>query len=110
MSTNNADGSNQSTAIWAHLDIHGTIRTSLAKDRQKYRNLLARPHATLFSISPEDPFRTIEVRADVSFTHDPDHTFFAQLLALYGRDLQIFSAQAAEDRVVVSFHPHRIRT
>ncbi|MFJ8150287.1 pyridoxamine 5'-phosphate oxidase family protein [Streptomyces sp. NPDC096048] len=60
LSTTNADGTVQSTAIWVHYGDDGVLRTSLATARQKYRNLT-------------------------------------------------FSAQAAEDRLVVTFRPTRVR-
>lgn len=109
LSTVNDDGSVQSTAIWVHYD-NGVLRTSLAKARRKYRNLVARSgQATLFAISPGNPFHTLEVRATVSFSEDVDRSFFAKLLAPYGHDLDTFAAQADEDRVIVTFHPTRVR-
>jgi PPOX class probable F420-dependent enzyme len=109
MSTLNDDGSIQTTAVWVLLGEDGVLRTSLAKARRKYQNLLARPQATIFSISPSNPFRTLEIRAAVEFRADPDRAFMAQLLAPYGPTLKMFAAQAAEDRVIVTFRPTRVR-
>jgi uncharacterized membrane protein len=110
LSTSNPDATIQSTAIWAHYGNDGVLRTSLAKARQKYRNLSARPEqATIHAISTTDPFHTLEIRATVEFAEDTDRSFFAELLAPYGHTLETFSAHAAEDRLVVIFKPIHIR-
>src|ERR1700712_3194415 len=70
LSTLNEDGTIQTTAVWVLLDEDGLLRTSLAKNRQKYKNLLARPVATIFSISTTNPMKTLEVRADVEIEDD----------------------------------------
>ena len=113
LSTLNADQTIQSTAIWVHLGDDGLLRTSLATARQKYRNLADRPTATILAISPSDQFHTAEIRATVTITDDPHRSFLAQLLVPYGHTLETFDTrinQAAEDRVVVTFHPTRVRT
>ena len=109
LSTLNDDGSIQTTAIWVFLDDDGRLRTSLAKNRKKYDNLVARPHATIFSISATNPFHTLEVRADVEIADDPDHSFMAKLIATYGQTLESMAEQAAEERTVVTFNPTRVR-
>jgi PPOX class probable F420-dependent enzyme len=110
LSTSNADGTIQSTAIWVHYGDDGVLRTSLAKARQKYRNLRARPdQATICAISTTDAFHTLEIRASVEFADDTDRSFFAELLAPYGHTLETFSAQTAEDRCIVTFTPTRVR-
>ena len=110
LSTLNADGTIQTTAVWVLLDDDGVVRTSLSKNRQKYRNLLARPTATIFAISPTNPMKTLEIRADVTVADDdPQRTFMGKLIATYGQTLESMAAQAAEDRVVVTFHPTRVR-
>jgi len=101
-----ADGQPQVTAIWAMLD-GDVVRTSLHKSRQKYKNLLAHPQVTLFVIDPENPYRTLEVRATAEVTDDPDLKFLQRLLHLYGTDLEHFPAPT-QDRVVITLHPTRI--
>lgn len=110
MSTLNDDGSIQTTAIWVLLDDDGLLRASLSKNRKKYDNILARPLATLFAISPTNPYLTLEVRANIEITEDSDHSFMAKLIAPYGQTLESMAAQAAEERVVVTFRPTRVRT
>jgi PPOX class probable F420-dependent enzyme len=110
LSTLNQDGSIQTTAVWVLLDDDGLLRTSLAKNRRKYTNLLARPTATLFSVSPTNPFHTLEVRADVEITDDDaERTFMAKVIAGYGQTLETMAEQAGEDRVVVTLRPTRVR-
>jgi PPOX class probable F420-dependent enzyme len=65
------DGYPQATAITAHLD-GGRLHTSVNDTRQKYKNMLANPKATVFAIDPANPYRTIEVRADVELVLDVD--------------------------------------
>ncbi len=110
LSTINDDGSIQTTAVWVLLDDDGVLRTSLARNRKKYENLLARPIATVFSISSTDPFHTLEIRAEVDLVEDDaERTFLAKLAGSYGRTLESMAEQAREDRFVVSFHPTRVR-
>ena len=101
-----ADGQPQVTAIWAILD-GDVVRTSLFKGRQKYRNLLANPRATLFIIDPRNPYRTLEVRATAEITDDPDLEFLERLLSQYGSDLETFQGPK-DDRVVITLNPTRI--
>lgn len=110
LSTVNADGSVQTTAVWVLLDDDGLLRTSLAKNRQKYHNLIARPSATVFSLSPTNPFHTLEVRADVEIADDDaERSFLTKIIATYGQTLDSMAEQAQEERVVVTFHPTRVR-
>ena len=58
LSTLNGDSSIQCTAIWINHGGDGILRASLATSRQKYRNLLERPYATIFALSGVDPFHS----------------------------------------------------
>jgi PPOX class probable F420-dependent enzyme len=109
LSTLNDDGSIQTTAVWCLLGEDGVLRTSLAHARQKYRNLQARPVATVFAVSPSNPYHTVEIRATVTLEPDPDKVFVGQLIATYGMKMEEFPL-AAEERDVVTFHPTRVRT
>jgi PPOX class probable F420-dependent enzyme len=101
-----ADGQPQVTAIWAMLD-GDAVRTSLTKSRQKYKNLAAHPQVTLFVIDPQNPFRTLEVRATAEITDDPGLEFLQRLLHQYGSDLETFTGPT-EDRVVITLRATRI--
>jgi PPOX class probable F420-dependent enzyme len=106
LATVGADGQPQVTAIWAMLE-GDVVRTSLFKGRQKYKNLLAHPQVTLFVIDPQNPFRTLEIRATAEITDDPDLKFLSRLLHLYGTDLESFGA-AKHDRVVITLNATHI--
>jgi len=101
-----ADGQPQLTAIWAMLD-GDVVRLSLYRGRQKYKNLRANPRVTLFAIDPDNPFRTLEIRALAVVTEDPGLEFLRRLLALHGTDLENFQAPT-DDRVVVTLNSTRI--
>jgi general stress protein 26 len=60
LSTVGPDGRPQSTAIWFMLGEDGILRTSLLDSRQKTKNMVARPKATLFVIDPTNRYRTLE--------------------------------------------------
>ncbi len=110
LSTLNDDGSIQTTAVWMMLDDDGLLRTSLSKNRKKYQNMLARPTATIFSLSPSNPFHTLEVRATVEIADDDaERTFMAKLVGTYGQSLESMAEQAQEERAVITFRPTRIR-
>lgn len=98
----------QVTAIWALLD-ENVIVTSLAGVRQKLRNLVAHPQATVFAIDPANPYRTLEVRADVTITPDPELATLQKLLTAYGTDLDSFTGPL-DGRVAVTLEPTRVIT
>jgi hypothetical protein len=72
--------------------------------------LAARPVATVFAISPTNPFHTLEVRASVELVDDDaQRSFMAKMIAPYGQTLASMAEQAREDRVIVTFNPTRVR-
>jgi PPOX class probable F420-dependent enzyme len=106
LATLGADGYPQATAVWFLLD-GDVIRTSLLRSRQKYRNLVRHPQATLFLIDPANPYRTLEVRGDVTLEEDTDLSLLKRLLAHYGQTLETFAAPT-DNRVVLTLTPHRV--
>lgn len=108
LSTVGDDGYPQSTALWFLLDGE-VIRTSLHRSRQKYKNLLAHPKATLFVLDPTNPYRTLEIRGDVTFDDDADKVFLARIVAHYGQDLDSFPAPT-DNRVVLTLTPRHVVT
>jgi PPOX class probable F420-dependent enzyme len=99
-------GHPQVTAIWAILD-GDLVVTSLAGVRQKLKNITARPQATVFAIDPANPYRTLEVRGDVTVEPDPEFETLQKVLAAYGTDLASFNGPL-DDRVTVTVHPSRV--
>jgi PPOX class probable F420-dependent enzyme len=99
-------GHPQVTAIWA-IPEGDSIVTSLAGVRQKLKNLVAHPRATVFVIDPANPYRTLEVRGDVTIDPDPELETLQKVLAAYGTDLASFPGPL-EDRTTVTLHPTRV--
>jgi PPOX class probable F420-dependent enzyme len=109
LSTLNGDGSIQTTAVWAVLDDDGRIRTSLATNRHKFRNLQRHAQATTFAIDPTNPYRTLEVRGDVTISDDDDaRTVTRHVIASYGMDPESMQEQLDEDRVIITLTPTRV--
>lgn len=107
LTTVGADGLPQSTAVWYLIGNDGVLRTSITTDRQKYRNLVRHPKATLFILDPTNPYRAIEIRANVQLTPDPDKAMLPQFAARYGVPVEMLQ-QAGGDRVVVTFDPVKV--
>jgi PPOX class probable F420-dependent enzyme len=100
-------GRPQSTAVWYLLDGDGQLKGTITKDRQKYRNLRANPACTLFIIDPQDPYRTLEVRADASLDADPDKATVRKFAEAYQVD-EALLVRAEEERVTVTYAPRRV--
>jgi PPOX class probable F420-dependent enzyme len=96
----------QVTAIWAITE-GDTIVTSLTGIRQKLKNLVAHPQATVFVIDPANPYRTLEVRGDVTIEPDPELATLVKVLTAYGTDLASFPGPL-EDRTTVTLQPTRV--
>jgi PPOX class probable F420-dependent enzyme len=101
-----ADGTPQVTALW-YLADGDTVTTSLIATRQKYKNIVAHPKATLFIIDPANPFRTLEIRATATIEPDRDLTLLDQLIRHYGHDPDTFPAPR-EGRVALRLTPTRV--
>ena len=64
LSTIDAKGRPQSTAVWYLVDDDGQLKGSITSDRQKFKNLRGNPNCDLFIIDSQNPFRALEVRAE----------------------------------------------
>ncbi|MCV7065902.1 PPOX class F420-dependent oxidoreductase [Mycolicibacterium farcinogenes] len=107
LSTVGADGAPQVTAIWYVIE-SGTVRISLMRSRQKYKNLAAHPQATLFIIDPNNPFRTLEIRGTVKVEEDSGLGLFDRVFRHYGQDPAATPAAARDGRVAVTLVPTRV--
>lgn len=68
LATVQPDGQPQVTPVWADY-VDNYVRINTAVGRQKYRNLIERPQATILVVDPDNGQRFVEVRgrvADVS--------------------------------------------
>src|SRR5437763_16957832 len=107
LTTVGADGLPQSTAVWFLADDDGTVKSSILTARQKYKNLVRHPKATLFILDPANPYRTLEIRADVELTPDPDKTLLPKFAERYNVPVEILE-QSGDDRVVATLKPVRV--
>jgi PPOX class probable F420-dependent enzyme len=110
LATNGADGYPQVSAVWFLAEDDGTVRLSLNTTRQKTKNLVSNPDATLFFFDPANPYRTLEIRSRAKVEPDPDYAFADRIGAKYGgADLRQNDGPGAS-RVVVSFVPVKVNT
>lgn len=107
LTTVGSDGQPQSTAVWVLRDSDGIVKTSITTDRQKYKNLVGNPKATLFVLDPTNPYRTIEIRATVDLVPDPDKELLPVFADKYGVPLEALT-QAGGDRAVATLNPVRV--
>lgn len=84
LSTIGPDGFPQVTAVWFLAEEDGTIAGSLNTARQKVKNLERTPECALFFVDPENPYRTLEIRARADIAPDPDYGFADRVGAKYG--------------------------
>ena len=107
LSTLGPDGYPQSTMV-VFLAEDGLIRLSLNTTRQKTRNLLARPRATLLIPDPATPYRTLEIRGDVEITPDDDRSFARHVGRKYGGTDFRDADRPGESRVGVVLRPVKV--
>jgi PPOX class probable F420-dependent enzyme len=108
LTTIGADGFPQSTALWYLLD-EGELKISVMTSRQKYRNLLANPKATLFIFDPDSTGKTLEIRGEVEIRPDPDKEQAARFAASYGSAASEWDPPEAT-RAVLVLKPKRVVT
>jgi PPOX class probable F420-dependent enzyme len=101
------NGCPKSTAAWYFVDDDGQLKGSTTSDRQKYKNLRHNPNCDLFIIDPQNPFRTLEVRAEAELTVDPDKATVRKFAKVYGVDEAILVGPE-EDRYTFTYRPRRL--
>ncbi len=110
LATNGANGLPQVTAIAFLYDpADGLIKISLNETRQKLKNLRRDPKTTFFILDPENPYRTLEIRAEAEILPDPDFAWCARVSAKYNADFRVHDGPG-ETRSLVVLHPVRIVT
>ena len=107
LTTVGKDGLPQSTAVWYVVDDDGVLKTSILTSRQKYKNLARHPKASLFVLDPTNPYRSVEVRATVELTPDPDKTLLPKFAAHYGVPVEVLE-QSGDDRAIATLNPVRV--
>ena len=108
LATNGASGKPQLTATAFLYDKEdGRVKMSLNDNRQKTKNMRRDASATFFILDPENSGRTLEIRADVEITPDPDFAFCARAGEKYNADFRR-NDQPGETRSIVTLHPTRV--
>ena len=107
LGTIGASGRPQLSVVWFLAD-GDTIKMSLNTARQKVKNLIANPEASVL-IAGTPPYRYVEVRGEAEITPDDDYEFADKVGAKYGADLRTMD-QPGQTRVVVTIRPTRVVT
>jgi len=107
LTTIGTDGLPQSTAVWYLVDDDGVLKTSVDASRQKYKNLVRTPKATLFLFDPANPFRTLEIRATVELVPDPEKIYVQKAAERYGTSAEKLDTPESV-RFVIVFDPKRV--
>ncbi len=99
------EGEPQNNPVWFGWDGEH-IKFSQTKTRQKYRNLHREPRLALSLVDPENPYRYLEIRGEVTrIEEDPGNDFIDEMAKKYlGRDEYPFH-QPGDERVVVYVRP-----
>jgi PPOX class probable F420-dependent enzyme len=101
------DGLPQLSEVW-FLSEDGQIKLSFNSSRQKTKNLLKNPAASLFILDLANPYRYLEVRGTAEVERDDDYAFAQRLGAKYG-GADVREHDGPDDyRLVVTLIPKRI--
>jgi PPOX class probable F420-dependent enzyme len=100
------DGRPQLTEVWFLADGE-TVALSLNTSRQKTKNLMANPAASLFLLDLANAYRYVELRGDAEISADDDYSFADQLGAKYNANLRDRD-QPGDSRVKVIIRPARV--
>lgn len=82
ITTVNADGSPQSSVIWATYD-GDEILFSTIRGRRKTRNMERDPRVSFCAYDPTDPYRYVEIRGTVTITEDGGDELIDRLCRAY---------------------------
>ena len=104
LTTIDAKGRPRSTAVWYFVDSDGQLKSSTTSDHYQYKDLRRNPNCDLFVIDSQNPFRTLEVRAEAKLVADPNKATVRKLANVYGLD-ELKLVRAEEDRYTVTFQP-----
>lgn len=106
LATIGPDGRPQLSEVW-FLTEDGTVTISLNTARQKTKNLMANPAATVFLLDLAVPYRYLEIRGEAGISADNAYTFAAKVGAKYGADLRVHD-EPGQSRVKVTISPVRV--
>ena len=106
LGTVSPEGRPQLSEVWFLAD-GDTIGISLNTSRQKTKNLLANPVATVLLLDLANPYRYLEIRGDAEITPDDDYAFADRVGAKYNANPREHD-QPGQGRVVVIIRPVRV--
>lgn len=106
LATIGKDGGPQLTEVW-FLAEDRKLKISLNDSRLKTKNLVARPHCSLFILDLANPFRYVDVRGTARIEPDDDYAFAERVGAKYGADLRDHDGPG-EKRVIVTIEPTNV--
>jgi PPOX class probable F420-dependent enzyme len=107
LGTIGASGRPQLSAVWFLAD-GDTVRLSLSNTRQKTKNLVANPRASLLILDPANPYRYVELRGDAVVTEDDNYAFADQVGAKYGGADLRERDEPGDVRMIVTITPSRV--
>jgi PPOX class probable F420-dependent enzyme len=96
----------QSTAV-CYRAVDGTVVLAVAESRQKFINLQTNANCSLIVVDPQNPLRTLELRATAELESDSDMSGLNALAAVYGADPEPWRATGG-DRWTVRLRIRRI--
>jgi PPOX class probable F420-dependent enzyme len=106
LATIGPDGRPQVSEVW-FLAEGDSVSISLNNSRQKTKNLMTNPAASLFLLDLAAPYRYLELRGDAEITPDDDYVFADKVGAKYDADLRQHD-QPGQSRVKVTIKPVRV--
>lgn len=99
------DGEPQNNPVWFDWDGRH-VKFSQTKTRQKYRNVSRDPRLALSIVDPENPYRYIEIRGEVTkVEEDPNNDFINAMAKKYlGLDEYPYH-QPGDERIILYVEP-----
>jgi PPOX class probable F420-dependent enzyme len=107
LGTIGSSGRPQLSAVWFLAD-GDTVKLSLSNTRQKTKNLIANPQASLLILDPASPYRYVELRGNAVVTEDDNYAFADKVGAKYGGADLRERDQPGDVRMVVTITPDRV--
>lgn len=107
------DGTPQVTPVWVDYDAdRGRLLVNTARGRQKERNVAANPKVGASMLDPEDPYRWLSVRGEVTAVTEEGAVEHIDELARRYMDVEEYPNHDTEDapRVIVEVRPDRVAT
>ena len=107
------DGTPQVTPVWVDHDAdRDRLLVNTARGRQKERNVTANPKVGASMLDPEDPYRWLSVRGEVTAVTEEGAVEHIDELARRYMDVEEYPNHDTEDapRVIVEVRPDRVAT